>query len=100
MNLPLNKGDKTICDITLSNDIVILIDGTPTRFQPPVHPNSAVDLNIVSTNIAAHSSWKVLEDCANSDHFSTVLTISDDNNNILHHSSLTPYRTRNYHKTN
>ena len=57
-------------------NLVIVNDGSPTRLTPPNAPSSAVDLCIVSSNIAPLVDWKVSDDLLGSDHFVIINSLS------------------------
>lgn len=72
---PINRNGRSI-QSTLGNlDLVVLNDGTPTRFTPPTSQNlSAVDLSLCSSAIALDMTWLVLADPGTSDHFPILCT--------------------------
>lgn len=94
-----NKGGKTLHDFAFKNELIILNDGAPTLFQNPHHVKSAVDLSIVSSELAIHAEWSTISECGTSDHFPTSLKIGNDTNSIFFDGCrLTPYKSRNFHR--
>lgn len=68
-----NILQKAICD----QELVFLNNGEPTRVVRPDQRTSAVDITIVTPNIAPRISWKVLDDSYSSDHFLMCMTINN-----------------------
>ncbi|XP_060534471.1 uncharacterized protein LOC132706844 isoform X2 [Cylas formicarius] len=92
---PPNRRGNLIADFVTFNDYVILNDGSPTFFQPPQSPVSAVDITIVSNNIAQMLNWEVLDDCGKSDHFPTLVKFKDRSCSKLGHKVIS-YTYRNF----
>lgn len=89
-----NNNGLTIINSLEDLNLSILNDGTPTRFTPPNQNRSAVDLTLVTSNIATYFSWEVINDCGNSDHFPIICS----SNNSLHFSYTIPYKRRIFKK--
>lgn len=94
---PINKGGKAVCDFVIDNDLVIMNDGSATLLQNPICKVSAVDLTITSSQLASNSSWGVIQDSGNSNHFPTYMEYNfknSDTNKIYINS----YKIRNFNK--
>lgn len=76
--------EKAISNYNLS----ILNNGSSTRITPPNQRKSAVDLTLVNSVSIPGSTWQVLDDSFNSDHFLIATTLN---------ASITP-RARFHHK--
>ena len=96
----INKGGITISDFMFNNDLIVKNDGSSTLFQSAINKVSAVDLTLVSSQLAIYSSWEVIKDCGNSDHFPTLLSFQTINNQDLKDSFTKPYLARNFKKAN
>lgn len=98
--VPMNRGGGILSDFVLNRDLVILNDGTPTMLQAPQNRNSAIDLVILSSDIAHNFTFTVLPDGGNSDHFPVMVKTKKDSDKFLTKYKTTPYRTRNFRKAN
>ncbi|KAH1015765.1 hypothetical protein HUJ04_007100 [Dendroctonus ponderosae] len=94
-----NKGGKTLQDFLFNNELILLNDGTPTLLQNPNHGKSALDLTIVSGDLATFSNWRVLPDYGGSDHFPTSLRIGDSDHNF-DDIWMQPYKVRPFYEAN
>lgn len=65
----------TLLDIIDSLNICIMNDGSATRRVSPLQQPSALDLTLVSVNLASCMSWKVLNSSFGSDHYPILSTI-------------------------
>lgn len=68
-----NISGNNIINFVDDKNLVILNDGSSTRFAPPGERISAVDLTLVSTSIAHKCEWKIHDDVGFSDHFPMIL---------------------------
>lgn len=70
-----NPRGKIIEDFILANNICILNDGSNTHFS--THKTfSAIDLTICSPQLLPISTWAVIDDLHNSDHFPIITSIN------------------------
>lgn len=83
-----NITGNSIADSLDESEIVLLNDGSPTRLITPNQNISAVDLSVVSRNIAVYFNWTVVQDCGMSDHFLIVMTYELPNPLVCHRSPL------------
>ncbi|XP_050302810.1 uncharacterized protein LOC126740720 [Anthonomus grandis grandis] len=97
-NCTPNKGGNIINDFVFENELVIMNDGSRTRFQLAEDLSSAVDLTMISANLALQANWYTTMDCGNSDHFPTCLIVNNDNNNFTHNYIVNSFNARNFHK--
>ena len=79
---PTNTGGKNISDFFFKNELIVMNDGSHTLFQNTNNNSSAVDLTMISSQLALYCAWKVIYDCGNSNHFPTSLTYEINNNNF------------------
>nr|CAI5826185.1 unnamed protein product [Callosobruchus analis] len=56
--------------------MVVLNDGTSTRFTPVNNQPSPLDLCITTPGLALGAAWSVWDDCANSDHYPTLVVVN------------------------
>ena len=68
-------------DFMENNDLVLLNDGSPTRYDVARNIYSAIDLSIVTSSIANKCHWQVLPDKFDSDHFLISIELVVNNNN-------------------
>ena len=94
----VNKGGIIINDFIFKNDLIIKNDGSGTLLQSASNSVSAVDLTIVSSQLAIYSTWEVINDSGNSDHFPTLLSFQKINNQSLKSPFINPYSVRNFKK--
>lgn len=83
----VDKRGKTIEEILLNHDIVLLNDSSPTHFNSPNATNSAIDLTLCSSNIANQLEWYTLKYLYGSDHYPLITQITHDNNPTDSHIS-------------
>lgn len=95
---PANLGGRNISEYLQTNDLVILNDGTATLLQPPNQNSSAVDITLICNTLAPISSWNVLPDCGNSDHFPTMVQINHRGDTSTQSSFMDTYLSRNFCK--
>lgn len=95
-----NKGGRIISDFILGKELVVMNSGSPTLFSNPSQNVSAVDLSIVSLQLATKSNWSIIQDSGNSDHYPTCLEINFKNDTRLNRSLIIPYEVRNFSKAN
>lgn len=97
-NAPINRGGRIISDFLLQNNLIVLNDGSATLLNNVRHYNvSAVDLSLVSNNLALNALWSVIRDCGNSDHFPTKVTL---NSVTLKDAVISSYVLKNFKKAN
>lgn len=77
-----NKSGRTVHNLMSECELVVLNDGSSTRFTQDKNQTSAVDLTMCSSQLAADSSWEVIEDPNNSDHFPIIIQFHSDNTKI------------------
>ncbi|VEN61719.1 unnamed protein product [Callosobruchus maculatus] len=84
-----NSQGNILVEATEIKSLVILNNGNPTRISVPSNVNqfSAVDLTLVSSEIADITEWEVLPDSMGSDHFPILLTILNNNQSF----EISPY---------
>ena len=69
-------GGNLVDQAILDSDLVLLNDGTPTRLPDvATHSPTAIDLTLVSADLATDTYWTVLEDPLRSDHCPLLLTL-------------------------
>lgn len=95
---PVNRNGRTISDSLDSLELVILNDGSATRFTPPssIHI-SAVDLALCSSNLALDTAWTVENDPGVSDHYPVICEL---NPQAIQHTSSKFNPRRLYKKAN
>lgn len=71
-----NVGGINLLNAIEDHHIILLNDGACTRINRPDQRKSAVDLTLVSDNIASLIDWKVLPESLGSDHLVILLEIS------------------------
>ena len=81
-----NHNGKTILNSLDYTDLIVLNDGSATRFTPPDQNTSAVDISLASPEITCNTTWRVLNDCGNSDHFPIQITINNINKVVFSNS--------------
>lgn len=75
---PINRSGRTIASLLDELNLVVLNDGSRTRFVAPNNLyTSAVDLTICSSNIGLNADWRVIGDPGTSDHFPTLCNFPD-----------------------
>lgn len=77
------------------SNYILLSNGTPTSFH--AQTQNPLDICIVDLTLAPYAYWEVLEDCANSDHFPTIMELNPTNDENF---TCTPYKVRNFKKAN
>lgn len=90
-----SRNGQNIIDTLDQLELVFLNDGSPTRISPPGGSKSVVDISLISMNIAAKSTWKIIQDMGSSDHYATQCTIGlniNPNDNTIN--------KRNFYKAN
>lgn len=73
-----NKCDakgKVIEDFVTEHNLVILNNGEHTRLDPRTGTTSAIDLTIISHDLASKLLWKAEPDTRTSDHFPIVISL-------------------------
>ena len=75
-----NRNGNLINNLIADSNFVILNNGSPTRLTPPNQNISAPDLTFGSPQLALKSSWTVIQDCGNSDHFPILIEIGVNEN--------------------
>lgn len=68
--------DQNLLHSALSHSLIFLNNGSPTFFSRPSYYQSAIDLTFVSSSLLCISSWEVLTDSMNSDHFPILISIN------------------------
>lgn len=67
-----------IYNILDNNDILILNDGSPTRFTSPLLNKSCPDISVISVALSPYCTWSTMEDTGSSDHFPIQISISGE----------------------
>ncbi|XP_032684357.1 uncharacterized protein LOC116850308 [Odontomachus brunneus] len=70
-----NTNGTLILDAVQNTNLVVLNDDSPTWTSSDGSIQSALDLTIVSSNLATSSTWQTILDKYGSDHFPTVLRL-------------------------
>lgn len=72
-----DRNGQVIEDFINNSDLVCLNDGSGTRIDKRTGKMSCLDLSIISNSCAAKCSWRVEENCWDSDHFPISIGIFD-----------------------
>lgn len=67
-----DQNGENVASFIRENNLVVLNDGSPTRFQRPNLRKSIVDLAICSQSLAHKFVWMVHQDPGSSDHFPII----------------------------
>ncbi|XP_024085076.1 uncharacterized protein LOC112127847, partial [Cimex lectularius] len=71
-----HKKGADLIEALEKHDLIFLNDGSPTKVKLPNHVrHSAVDVTLVSSDLALKSDWRVLEDPIGSDHLPVLFCI-------------------------
>jgi ribonuclease HI len=70
-----NALGKFIAESTLTKQLVILNNGSPTRIDPATGNTSAIDVTFCSESLARRFTWRTLPDTHNSDHFPITVSL-------------------------
>ena len=93
----VDNNGKLIEEFLNQNDLVLLNDGSPTRYDMRFNSYSHIDLSISSSNIANKIKWQVLPENFDSDHF--LLQIDISINDLLLDPSFTSHNlSRSYNR--
>lgn len=95
---PANRGGKVLYNFILEKDLVLMNNGAGTIVQAPGRNLSAVDLTIVSGALAVRSTWNIIYDCGNSDHYPTCIEININDNQQFQQTFSAPFKQRNFSK--
>ena len=76
-NAKHTQWGEAVCDrwgciidqLVTDNDVILMNDGSPTRYDVFFNSYSAIDLTICSTAVGLDYQWSVEEDAHGSDHF-------------------------------
>lgn len=83
-SLTNNRGKLVERLLLEEGNIVLLNDGSHTRFNTSNGTSSAIDLTLASTLLASHLKWETNAYLCNSDHYPIFITHSSDQEKILH----------------
>lgn len=78
------KRGNQILDIVIQNDMLVLNDGSHTRVDPITGNTQALDISACSTSVAAKFEWKILPDCADSDHLPILIDMLNTSSKPAH----------------
>lgn len=70
-----NTNGLIVAQIIEESSLVLFNDGTPTRLTAPGQNRSAPDISLGSPILATKTSWSVIGDCGNSDHYPIIVEI-------------------------
>lgn len=93
--VPQNTNGKIIIKYLEKNKLIVINDGRATRLNRPGQNKSAVDITLVSQDLAMNVSWNVLEDLYGSDHYPTVCMLRTQDK-----QKITQMKRRNYKNAN
>lgn len=82
---------NSLFDLFDECDFCILNTGCMTTLNRPNNRPSAIDVTVVSSNLAPFCTWKVHDDCMGSYHFPTIVEIKTQPNKIIQNNSSKKY---------
>ena len=78
----INSDCNRLVENIMDSNLIILNDGDITRIPDRSdHRPSAIDISLMSPNLAILCSWNILDDCLGSDHLPISIEMNAKNNN-------------------
>ena len=74
-----DKRGKTIKELILNNNLILLNKLSPTNFNVATGYTSAIDLSLCSSTFATKVEWNALDYLYGSDHYPIIITIDETN---------------------
>ena len=71
-----NHNGNILRSLNYTN-LILLNEGSTTRFSLPCYNNSGVKIALDSSEIAGKTMWRVLEDHGDNDHFPIIITANN-----------------------
>ena len=87
-----NPSGVALVEFLDDDGLVLLSGGTSTSFH--LSQSNPLDIAIVDSSLGPYASWRVLDDCGNSDHFPTIVEL---NHKHLGKPFFDVYEVRDFH---